>query len=384
MGLLWRRRRDLHPDQVRAIDGLPADGRYLLLGPPGSGKTSILLHRGHYLRLAPHSFHSVRLVTFTRTLREFIAVDGDERFPPGLIQTVKEFMHEIYDAYNQPHPTFPEDTPFKEQNRLRAAGALELLASGQRRVDFDALLIDEVQDLSTEEISVFAKLSTRLMIAGDSRQKLFGVHGGIEAAHRLPCEPIELKHHFRISRDICRVADSILLPGDYRLVEYCHYQGPPPSLPSARAGLSRAQQVDELLDALDLQLDTYNDPGDLIGVIVHKKNDCDYVQEQLDETRFGDISRVFHSDVPDRRFEPGCRICIMPVQSCKGLEFRALHWLFVDDDPFLDSRDSRERAYTVVTRAKSSLTAYHNRPLPGYLAAAFPAAARALFEDDHG
>src|ERR1043165_7072432 len=79
MSLLWRRRRELHPDQIRAIEGLSVDGRYLLLGPPGSGKTSILLHRGQYLRLPPHNMSNVRLVTFTRTLREFIAVSGDDR-----------------------------------------------------------------------------------------------------------------------------------------------------------------------------------------------------------------------------------------------------------------------------------------------------------------
>ena len=108
MSLLWRRRRELHADQIRAIEGLDIDGRYLLLGPPGSGKTSILLHRGQYLRLAPHNMTNIRLVTFTRTLREFIAVSGDDRFPPGLVQTNKEFVDQIFRAYSAAPPTLPD------------------------------------------------------------------------------------------------------------------------------------------------------------------------------------------------------------------------------------------------------------------------------------
>jgi DNA helicase IV len=380
MSLLWRRRRELHPDQIRAIEGLSVDGRYLLLGPPGSGKTSILLHRGQYLRLPPHNMSNVRLVTFTRTLREFIAVSGDDRFPPGLIQTNKDFVDQIFRAYSTSPPNLPEDMSLAEKNRQRAISANQLLASGPPRISFDALLVDEIQDLSGEEVTLFGSLSPKLMMVGDSRQKLFDeVHGGIEAARTLGCEEIELKHHFRISRDICRVADSILLPGNYRLEQFNHYQGPTPSPPSTRSHLSKEQQLSALVEALDVQLDTYNEPTDLIGLVTWRKQDCDLIAEHLGETRFAGLTRVFHSDIEGRRFETGIRICVITVQSCKGLEFRALHWLFADEVPHFITR---ERAYTVVTRAKSSLTVYHHGPLQAFLAVALPAPPSGLFEDD--
>ncbi|MBM0204453.1 ATP-binding domain-containing protein [Micromonospora sp. STR1s_5] len=70
----------------------------------------------------------------------------------------------------------------------------------------------------------------------------------------------------------------------------------------------------------------------------------------------------------------------MTLQSCKGLEFRAVHWLFADEDSY---HINPTRAYTAVTRAKSSLAVYHDRPLPAFLAGALPAAsARGLFDDD--
>jgi DNA helicase IV len=378
MSLLWRRRSDLHPDQIRAIEGLTIDGKYLLVGPPGSGKTSILLHRGQYLRLPPHNLTNVRLVTFARTLREFIAVNGDERFPPNLIQTVHGFVDDLFGVYASPKPKFPDGTTLSEKNRLRAIEATNLIEQQGRKLFFDALLIDEVQDLSAEEVGLFQRLSDRHMMVGDSRQRLFDPLGGLDAAEQ-GAELITLRHHFRISLEICRVADAILRQDDYGLAEYSHYQGPPPSLPISLGKLTRAQQLERLIQALDLQLDTYNDPSDFIGVVASRTELCDSIFDALSSTKFAPMVRVYHSGIEGRTFDPGCRVCVTTIQSCKGLEFRALHWLFADEDAH---HMTREKAYTVVTRAKSSLTVYHQSNLPACLAGAFPPPPQPLFEDD--
>lgn len=288
MSLLWRRRRELHPDQVRAIDGLSVDGKYLLVGPPGSGKTSILLHRGQYLRLPPHNLTNIRLITFARTLREFIAVNGDDRFPPELITTVREFLAQIFQAYHERMPEFDDGLSFVEQNRQRALAAASLIRERGKKVRLDALLVDEVQDLSKEEVELFGSLSERIMFVGDLRQRLFDAAGGMDGCLSMNPKEIELRHHFRISQDICNVADSILIPGDFRLSDYCHYQGPTPSAPLTLGNLSREAQIDALKQSLDLQVDTYNDPGDLIGVITWKKDDCEWIFDELQATRFGD------------------------------------------------------------------------------------------------
>lgn len=379
MSLLWRRRRDLHPDQIRAIEDLPATGKYLLVGPPGSGKTSILLHRGQYLRLAPHLLTNSRLVTFTRTLREFIAVDGDERFPAALVQTFWEFVDEIFVAYGETPPTFEQGVAVDQKNRVRAERALRLIEEKGLRVGVHTLLVDETQDLCREEVQLVDRITGRIMFAGDARQRLFEARGGLEEADVLGCELVELKHHFRISPDICRVADSILTDPNYRLADYEHYQGPTPSPPSAKGNLNREQQMSELISIIDLQLDTYNERGDLIGVIAYRKDDCDFIYGALKATRFADQVRLYHSDVRTRQFDELTRVCVLTVQSCKGLEFRAVHWLFADADAF---HITQQRAYTVVTRAKSSLTVYYDKSLPAFLAGAFPPGNRRLFDDE--
>ena len=381
MGLLWRRRGELHPDQIRAIEGLQVNGRYLIVGPPGSGKTSILLHRGQYLRLPPHGLTNVRLVTFTRTLAEFICVNGDDRFPPELMQTVRCFVDDAIKA----HGACPPDIDCKnlaEKNRIRAEFALNVITKSGIRVKFDALLIDEIQDLSPEELRLFSVLSDRLMVVGDSRQRVFDTAGSLDCAkNELGCIEYQLTHHYRISEQICRVADAILVQGEYSLAQFCHYRGPEPTQPVAHPGLSREQQVERLKDALDVQIDTYNADDDLIGVVAWRKSDCEFIFSQLEEDpRFRGRAKVYHSDVDDRSFDPEHTICVTTIQSCKGLEFRALHWLFVDENGGLLTR---ERAYTAVTRAKTSLALYHRDRLPHALAGAFaPAVDRGLFEDD--
>lgn len=377
MSLLWRRRRDLHPDQINAIEGLHPSGKYMLIGPPGSGKTSILLHRGQYLRLPPHQLANTKLITFTRTLREFISLSGDNRFPAELITTMRSFVDQFFTAYGVNAPSITGD--LVEVNRQRAAAAIDLLEHHGRLVSYDALLIDEIQDLSFEELDFLNRLTDRLMLVGDDRQRVYEGGTTLELAGAICDRRIDLRHHFRISHDICSMADRILVQGDYSLSQYCHYDGPTPTPPHAVGPHSRRAQIEALIASLDIQLDTYNEPGDLIGIVVRRRADCDEVFEALEQVRkLAGKSQVFHSGVSDRHFSDDCRICVTTIQSCKGLEFRALHWLFAEDDAYL----TRQKAYTVVTRAKTSLAVYYDHALPGILAGAFPPAAQGLFDDD--
>lgn len=377
MSLLWRRRRDLHPDQIKAIEGLPAFGRYLLLGPPGSGKTSILLHRWQYLRLPPHALGSVILVTFSRTLREFIALNGDDRFPAELVVTLKSLIDSVFRAYGESPPAVAGD--LTEQNRARAEAANDLIQSRGRLVAYDAILIDEIQDLTEPELRLLNSLADRSMMVGDSRQRVYLSADTMAVAKELSDEVVDLKHHFRISNEICLVADRILQSDGFSLAEYAHYVGPTPTVPSIAGPLTAARQLDALARSLDLQLDTYNDPADLIGVVVGRTDECDAVYDYLTGIpKFAGRCATFHSGIENRHFDENCKICITTVQSCKGLEFRAVHWLLADVVPYL----TRQKAYTVVTRAKTSLTVYRDGALSPILSGAFPPPPQRLFEDD--
>jgi ABC-type uncharacterized transport system ATPase subunit len=69
----WVNPKDLDPRQKAVID-IPLDESHLILGPPGSGKTNLLLLRGS--QLVRSGKPNVLVLVFNRTLREFVATGG--------------------------------------------------------------------------------------------------------------------------------------------------------------------------------------------------------------------------------------------------------------------------------------------------------------------
>ena len=70
MSLWWAKREQLDEYQLRLIEDLPLRQNHLVLGPPGSGKTNVLLRRAQFVR--GQEMPNVLVVTFTRPLTEFI------------------------------------------------------------------------------------------------------------------------------------------------------------------------------------------------------------------------------------------------------------------------------------------------------------------------
>ncbi len=86
------------PEQLKAeqqnIVVLPLDKSHLIVGPPGSGKTNLLLLRANYMYLAGQANLSV--IVFTRTLREYIAAGSSEyNFPIAKVITSAQWHYDV-------------------------------------------------------------------------------------------------------------------------------------------------------------------------------------------------------------------------------------------------------------------------------------------------
>src|SRR5262245_55073045 len=122
-GAWWIGESDLDDDQKDVIS-LAAEGNHLVLGPPGSGKTNILLLRANYLTLSGKP--NIAIVVFTRTLRKFIASGGREYdFSPDKIMTCNKWQRDVLHQYGVAIDP-PED--FAEQRKYLSEQVRELVA----------------------------------------------------------------------------------------------------------------------------------------------------------------------------------------------------------------------------------------------------------------
>lgn len=380
MSLWWAKKEQLDVHQVALVEDLPLRGNHLVVGPPGSGKTNVLLRRAQFVRL--QEMPNVMVLTFTRALTEFVrtgcyAPGKGEIFPPKLVSTLETWITSLYRAHQEEPPTAPD---LLDRRAIRAAGAMKFAAGG-RVPRYEALFVDEAQDLLEEEVALLAAFSDNLFFVGDDRQKVYGGASGLSAVRTLTPAPEEhiLPFHYRLVREICLMADRIQVPtGVPSLASTEHYDGPRPGRISVNGPMPRAEQLASATARLRDQVRVYSDmirQGDRLGVVVPRQADREAAYDAFEAdpglTGRSQVVRARDGSAEDRQFDtaldPDKPILIVTAQGSKGLEFRAVQWLFADD---LQGVYTPEVYYTVVTRAKTSLDIYYNGNLPDQIAKA--------------
>ncbi|MET4200752.1 AAA family ATPase [Bradyrhizobium sp. LA6.12] len=379
MSLWWARRENLDKDQVALIENLSLQEHHLVLGPPGSGKTNVLLRRAQYVR--SQGLPNVLVLSFTRSLTEFIKTgcfdaQGREIFPQSCVSTLESWIRGLYTQHGTSLP--PTQRSLTDWKRTLASGALGFSAAG-KLPKYDTLFVDEAQDLVEEEVELLSQWANTVFYVGDARQQIYNHSNGLTAIRALQqTKESALSFHYRLAPEICRMADRILVAqGGAGLEATSQYSGPRPGRIGVYGPLARDAIVAAVKNTLIGQLRAYADmiaQGDLLGIIVARKEDRDFMLMQLENDP--DLSgksqivraREGSDDDHDPAFSRDRPICILTVQGCKGLEFRSVHWPFCEELQFYHHP---EHYYTVVTRAKTSLDIYHVDQLPQTLARAY-------------
>jgi superfamily I DNA and RNA helicase len=367
-GSWWKDRKELDVAQQKIIL-LPADGNHLILGPPGCGKTNLLLLRGKYLSSSDKQ--NLLFLTFGRSLSEFIRTGVGEKklIDPDQIMTFRKWTYKTIQDQN---PALLEHAPegTYEETREFFTKALEQVTKDLPRNYYDAILVDEVQDLTETELNILASLTTRLTVAGDSRQRIFA-GAGIVAAQKLNCSVSTLEFHYRIGHEICKVSDKVLPPTDgvKPLLQTSQYhEAKNPSRATSIECKSFEEQLEKMAATIRTQLKAF--PNEAIGILVptYKHDIGNKLQNFLRTTEF--TSLVGFHDENERGFDEDKRIFVLTCHSAKGTEFRAVHLLAVERmrKGYLARRTL---AFTAFTRAKTSLMVYYTGDLPAFVKSAF-------------
>lgn len=352
----WRKFDELGPKQ-KAFIRLPIDGRHLLQGPPGSGKTNLLLLRAEYL--AGKGQKNVLVLTFTKALRNFIrsGIGARKLITPEQVQTYHAWaaghvMHHLGQRLVETGGTFNDET------RTRT---VELLKEANNKADsqkqYSAIFVDEAQDLSIAELEQLLCLSDRICICGDTKQGIYH-QDGLGIADVLGLESHLLEEHFRIGHRIAQVADKLspVNEGMVSLEDSSNYDRT--KYGEARAKMyqcdSREEQFTTMLDILRVQVDAYNDEN--IGIFCGKNESISELKDRFASTELaGKI--CYHGLDEDSGFLGGHRIHVLTIHSAKGTEFRAVH-LYGAEELARHPLNRTRLAYTAITRAKTSLNAY--------------------------
>ncbi len=216
----------LHDSQLtreqRAIVELRPDRHHLIMGPPGSGKTQVLLHRARWLcntyKTSPDRYcvlvYTNVLTYFLRQSLDFLGI------PKENVRTFDDWCAELWDEFV--HKSKPRTVPdrrgksFIDFPAVRA-GVLQSLQSGgglsarvpQPKSFLDFVLVDEGQDLDATAYGILRQMTRHLTVFADARQQIF--EGGASVSEiqqhlALTGQSASLLPAYRNSPDIAKLA----------------------------------------------------------------------------------------------------------------------------------------------------------------------------------
>lgn len=363
-GAWWIGQSELDGDQLNVIS-LPPDQNVLVTGPPGSGKTNLLILRANYLYLSGCS--NIAVITFTRALKEFIASGALQYDLP--VSKVKTFRQWQIDLLREFGSVYVDTSGDFSSNRIAFNNAITDVAKNLTGTKpFDALLLDEGQDYTADEMRAFIALSERIFCVADERQKIYEGSSPIETIREHANTCTHLRYHYRNGIRICKVADGIAKSntGYQPLASTANYnETANPSSVDWKKCDSIEEQAQSIMARLVVQRTAF--PKDLIGILCPKNDSLKCIWSALSDSPFIEDA-ILLSDDKDDVFLFGKKIIVSTFHSAKGLEFRAAHLAACEELKHFPN--NRNLAYTAVTRAKTALSVYYCQELHGYFEAA--------------
>ena len=209
----------LHDSQLtrdqRAIVELRPDRHHLVMGPPGSGKTQVLLHRARWLRQTyktpPEGFcvlvYTNVLTYFLRQSLDFLGI------PKENVRTFDDWCAELWDQFvRKSRPRTVPDKRGKSFIDFPAVrtGVLRSLQSLAATGRFEpVVMVDEGQDLDAAAYGILCLATKHLTVFADARQQIFD--GGASVTEmqkhlKIAGQSASLLPAYRNSPDIAKLA----------------------------------------------------------------------------------------------------------------------------------------------------------------------------------
>ena len=345
-------------------------GHQILTGPPGSGKTLILIHKAAFLRQYNPDIKTILFVCFNVTLAHYIKrLLVDKRVPLGHAGVeVIPFFGLCSRLLGEDIAYEGEDTEYYEMVVNEALGR-----AASSDLHFDAILIDEGQDFSDEMfavvLSLLNKKTDNLTIALDDDQNIYQCehnweHIGIKTDGRVH----EIWCPYRNTVEITEFAQRFIQGKQPETAsqDFLDFHGPKPEMREfADLETVLAYVADRISQIIAIDRCPYSE----IAVLYSKKNPLGDTDEEALPNR---IMKAFESKgilsywvSENYRAKSGYdittnRVAISTIHSAKGLDYACVFILGLDFlQPETSTRWSKEQidrlVYVGLTRARYQL-----------------------------
>ena len=206
----WVDPSQLDDDQKRVVQLRP-DKSLLVVGPPGSGKTNLLLLRARYI--ARSGSPNIQIIVFTRTLQEFLCLGGAAyKVESDHIKTLTAWAMKFLASYGITPET---KANFQAQRKSLILQIKQLIQDKRLESVYDLILLDEAQDYNEEEVEVFATLARNIFAVADTRQQIYKSGNSLKALENHVDEIHALNFHYRNGFNICRLAEEVLIDASF-------------------------------------------------------------------------------------------------------------------------------------------------------------------------
>lgn len=337
-------RAELTEDQLHAVN-MSTDKHRIVVGGPGSGKTLVLAHRAEQLLASGVPPERLRILVYTNVLAAYI--DGgltELGLPKESAATFDSWCLGLFhEVVTGPLPRTKSGIDFDATREavLKAVG-------DNNQPIFDALLVDEGQDLTPTAVRLLAAVSRHVTLALDARQQLYSEGIDVEQASQLlgvPRASASLLSAYRCTPLIVDVASQFLPSeqeaSDFRAANLLAIDGIETPV------LFKAEDANEEMDRLTALIGERAMLGQSTAVLVPTRQKVEDVAEAL-------LTRGLQVATRTNLTFDDLRPIVMTYHSAKGLTVDAVFLPGLTAEafpPMIDVAQRDRMLFVGITRA---------------------------------
>jgi superfamily I DNA/RNA helicase len=325
------------------INNLPLDGRHLVTGPPGTGKTVMALYRAAMLKKLNRK---ARLLMYSRLLSQYTDSAVDELSLDGTVDTFHSWFYSWF--WHEYRRSMPEIAPFKPN----WPEVVEMVASvPPKKGSVPDLIVDEGQDLAKMFYTVAQHIAEHLTVFADENQRINEDNSTIREIKtyaNLP-NPHLLTRNYRNTLEIARLAAAFYNGLSTGIPEFPARRG---VLPVCQAFPHRSATIDFIRrfaqNNSHLEIGVFTPTKSVQNSIWYGLKDSVGMPVQHFVGGKGKAAALMMFDEP--------AVTIVNYPSAKGLEFDAVFIPELQEyDPDRGGTDFSMQMYVLISRARDQL-----------------------------